>query len=278
MLKRRAAHSSAPAALRGPPLRLTFIAALRAPGVLPPRGLVGKLLSGGLPEDQMRALSAAFRAAFGDSHRLVTVGSADEYLVKTGIAGGRPTTVINLSEKPVVRAILKNAMGVAAQEYALLHDNLHLDYAPIRSLGESADRWVGMPDMAPQMLTTHAVSLIHYTSAMSQHEHAAEFARYEHAKYVHLKGGRGPALRGVVLLSRAYVEAASDRYGAGIDAARLTAGMDLDGADQKILAASRDMLDDAHGQRLRGPRIDARRTTKALGASLRRQRKLFMAE
>lgn len=246
--------------------------------MLPPRGLIDKLLSGALPEDQMRALSAAFRAAFGDSHRLVTVGSADEYLVKTGIVGGRPTTMINLSEKPVVRAILKNAMGVAAQEYALLHDNLHLDYAPIRSLGESADGWVGMPDMAPRMLTTHAVSLIHYTSAMSQHEHAAEFARYEHAKYVHLKRSRGPALRGVVLLSRAYVEAASERYGAGIDAARLTAGMDLDGADKKILAASRDMLDDAHEQRLRGPSIDAMRTTKALGASLRRQRKLFMSE
>ena len=226
----------------------------------------------------MRALSAAFRAAFGDSHRLVTVGSTDEYLVKTGIAGGRPTTMINLSEKPVVRAILKNAMGVAAQEYALLHDNLHLDHDPIRSVGKASGMWAGLAGMAPQMLTTHAVSLIHYTSAMSQHEHAAEFARYEHAKYVYLKDNRGPALRGVVLLSRAYVEAASDRYGAGVDPATLTAGMEVDGADQRILAAARDMFDDAHEQRLRGPRIDARRTTKALGASLRRQPKLLMTE
>ena len=245
------------------------------PNVPLPSGLPNVPLPSGLPEEQMQALLAAFRAAFGDSHRLVTVERSDEYLVKTGTVGGVTTTAINLSEKPVVRAILKNTMGVAAQEYALMHDNLHLDYRLIRPVAKSADKWVGLANTAPQALTTHAVSLIHYTSAMSQHEHAAEFTRYEHAKYVHLGESSGPVLRGVVLLSRAYVEAASDRYGAGVDPALLTDGMDLDGIDGKILAASRDMFDDAHEQRLLGPSIDARRTTRALRRAICRQSKMF---
>lgn len=239
------------------------------------RGPPGIRLPRGLPEEQMQLLLAAFRAVFGDSHRLMTVERSDEYLVKTGTVGGVTATAINLAEKPVVRALLKNAMGVAAQEYALMHDNLHLDYRPIRSVAKSADMWVGLADTAPPTLTTHVVSLIHYTSAMSQHEHSAEFTRYEHAKYVHLGRSSGPVLRGVVLRSRAYVEAAADRYRAGIDPARLTAGMSLDSIDHRILAVSRDMFDDAHEQRLRGPRIDARRTTRALRRAICRQSRMF---
>ena len=239
---------------------------------------LGISLPRGPSPERSEALSREFRAVFGETHRLLMTSTIDTgSLVKTGLVQGVPTTMINLSEKPVTRAIFANAKGVAAQEYALLHDNLSLKYDPIKSVGSSDDVPLLFSDETQKAHTLHAVSLIHYTSAMSQHEHAAEFARYEYAKYMHLKKAHG-SWRGIVLLSRAYVEAASDRYGAGVDPSRLTADMGLDDIDRKILAASRDMIDDAHEQRQSGPSIDARRTTRALDAALGRQTRIFMGD
>lgn len=239
------------------------------------RGMGISLPRGPGPE-KAEALSREFQAVFGGSHRLLMTSTIDTgSFVKTGVVQGVPTTMINLAEKPVARAIFANAKGVAAQEYALQHDNLSLEYDPIKSVGSSDDVPLLFSDETQKAHTTHVVSLIHYTSAMSQHEQAAEFTRYEYAKYMHLKKAHG-SWRGIVLLSRAYVEAASDRYGAGVDPSRLTVGLRLDDLDEKILAASRDMFDDAHEQRKGGPSIDARRTTRALDAALGRQPRIFM--
>lgn len=233
------------------------------------------------PGDPYAALAAEGKALFGPGHVLETVNSPRvPFLVKTSVISGITTTVVNLCEGPVARAVLKYGRGVLGQEHALMHDRMDLKWTPIRSIDPRSRGWVFPEGRAEQQITSHVTSHVYYTSAMTMNAHAADFVRYEYEKYSHLQGGSGKGLlRAVPLLTRAYVEAAAELYSvAGIDMGRLTAGMTLDDIDGRVIELETKMMLDVRRQRLRGPRVDVTRYTAALDRELGRQDKLFAGD
>ena len=233
------------------------------------------------PRDLYAALAAEGKELFGPQHVLETVNSTRvPFLVKTSVISGVTTTVINLCEGPVARAVLKYGRGVLGQEHAQLYDRMDLKWRPIRSMDPRPRGWVFPEGMAEQKVSSHVTSHAYYTSAMTMNAHAADFVRYEYEKYSHLQGDRGRGLlRAIPLLTRAYIKAAADLYSVdGIDLDRLTAGMTLDDIDGRIVELEARLLLDVRRQRLRGPRVDVRRHMAALDRELERQDKLFADE
>lgn len=231
--------------------------------------------------DPYAELTAEGKARFGPAHVLKTVNSpAYPFLVKTTVEGGAPTTVINLCEAPVARAILKYGRGIVGQEYALMRDKMDLLWAPITSMDPRSRGWVFPEGKAEQSVTSHVTSHAYYTSAMTRNAHAADFARYEYAKYTHLQGGTGKGLlRAIPLLTRAYVAAAASLYSVSdIDLGTLTGGMRLDDADQEIIDLETNLLLKVRRLRLRRRRIDIRPDMAAIDEALGRQPKTFADE
>ena len=85
-------------------------------------------------------------------------------------------------------------------------------------------------------------------------------------------------LRGVALLSRAYVESAAARHGVDVDVDRISKGIDLGRTDKRIVGAAKRALDEVHRQRLLGPDVDIVDATRELDEAFSRLRKAFCYE
>ena len=227
--------------------------------------------------EQVAELAAELKKRFGPSHTLSIVhDQSRRFLIQSLVSGPRPTTTINTLEPPVTRAIFKYKRAVAAEEHAVLADDLKIRAFGITSTRLDLRAWVCHPMNYNEVFTEHLVVVVRHTSAMTTHEHAADYVRFEHAKYSHFqKQGMSDVLRGVALLTRAYIESAADRYGVDVDHEKITEGTSLGRIDKGIIRAAKDVLDEVHRQRLRGIYVDVRYATADLNKAFSRLRKAY---
>lgn len=234
-----------------------------------------------LGDGEIEAMATEFKKWFGESHTLRIVHDEDfSFLVGSRIEHRSLVTMLNVAQPKVARAMLTHIRGIAAQEYAILHDRIKIRATPIKSmrfLGGAG--MVNMLDEGRDMVTSQVRTTVIYTSALTTHEHAADFVMYEQAKFSFLHKNNFPDnLRAVSLIARAYVEETAAHYGADVDADRITEGMRLDSKDQEIVCISRDMVKDVLRQRTEGTRIDIRPYTSSLDAVLGTQHKLLAGD
>ena len=222
--------------------------------------------------EQVAEAAAEFRARFGQGHTLRVVRDKEAgFLVRTTADGGASRTTLNTIEPPVTRAMFAYARALAAEEYAQLHGDWWLHWTKIKSAIAGAGSTAGICSTCNDLLTKHLYATIIHTSCMTTHEHAADYVRLEHAKYAHLHRRNFPSvMRGVALLSRAYIGSAAKRHGVRVDVGEITAGMRLDGADRRVIRAARRVLNSVHRQRARGSRVDVIDDTSALDDELAR--------
>lgn len=208
--------------------------------------------------EEVAELAAELRKRFGPGHTLSVVHSKrHKFLIRSSAAGSVSTTIINTLEPPVTRAIFRHKRAVAAEEHAVLTDDLRIRGVGITSTRLGLRAWASHPTDYNEMFTRQLVVVMQNTSAMTTHEHAADYVRFEHAKYSHYQKVRSSnVMRGIVLLTRAYIESAADKYGVDVDHEKITAGTTLGRTDKRIIRAARDVLDEVHRQRLRGPHVD----------------------
>lgn len=226
---------------------------------------------------QIEEMAAEFRARFGMGHELRVIhDEAANFLIKSAAGGVASTTMLNTLEPPVTRAMFRYAKALAAEEYALLRDEPKIRWSKIRSARPSMGEWVMPPINYSGSITAHLNTVIRHTSAMAVNEHAADYVRFEHAKYSHLHKKAFPlVMRGVSLLTSAYIESADARHGAGVDAGDVTAGMKLDDIDRAIVGAAKRVLDEVHRQRRQESSIDVKSLTSDLDGAFRRMKKPF---
>lgn len=230
--------------------------------------------------EQVERLAAEFKARFGKGHTLHVVhNEGHNYMIQSTASGGLSTTMLNTIEPPVTEAIFRHGAAVAAQEHAVLNDPMRLRAVTIASAHPRLRGWIGFPPDCNGTFTNHLGIVIRHTSAMTMHEHAADYVRFEHAKYSHLQDKNGGCvLRGVPLLSRAHIESAAARHGVDVDADAITAGMSLGRTDKKIIGAARRVLDEVHRQRMLGADVDVVDATTELDEAFGRLRKALCYE
>lgn len=234
-----------------------------------------------LGDKEIEAMAAEFKKWFGESHTLRIIHDEDfSFLVGSTIENRSLVTMLNVAQPQVAKAMLTYIKGIAAQEYALLHDKIKIRSTPIKSMRFLRDEgMVNMMDGGRDMVTSQVRTTVLYTSAMATHEYAADFIRYEHAKFSFLHENNFPDnLRAVSLITRAYIEESAAHYGADVDADGITKGMRLDSKDQEIVSISREMIKDVRRQRTEGTRIDIKPYTSRLDAVLGTQRKLLSGD
>ena len=181
------------------------------------------------------------------------------------VDGGASRTTLNTIEPPVTRAMFAYARALAAEEYAQLHGDWRLHWTKIESATTDDCTTTGTCS-CNENLSNHLYATIIHTSCMATHEHAADYVRFEHAKYAHLHKSRFPSvMRGVALLSRAYIGSAAKRHGVRVDVGEITASIRLDGADRRVIRAARRALNSVHRKRVRGSLVDVVDDTRALG-------------
>lgn len=222
--------------------------------------------------EQIAEAAAEFCARFGQDHTLKVVHDKEAgFLVRTTVDSGASWTTLNTIESPVTRAMFAYARALAAEEYAQLHGEWWLRWTKIRSAITGAGDRAGICSTCNELLTKHLYATIIHTSCMTTHEHAADYVRLEHAKYAHLHMRNFPSvMRGVALLSRAYIGSAAKRHGVRVDVGEITAGMRLDGADRRVIRAARRVFNSVHRQRVRGSRVDVIDDTRALNDAFAR--------
>ena len=224
--------------------------------------------------EQIGKAAAEFKAVFGPSHTLEIIHDEDEqFLMHSTADGGAPRTTLNTIEPPVTRAMFEYARALAFEEYAQLYkyEEWNTRWTKIESARMGAGRLVGIFGSCSEALSFHLeISIIH-TSCMTTHEHAADYVRFEHAKYAHLHKRHFPTvLRGVALLTRAYIGSAAKRHGVDVDIGEMTAGMRLGGADRRVIRAARRVFNSVHRQSILGSRVDVVDTTRALDGAFAR--------
>lgn len=224
---------------------------------------------------QIEEMAAEFRARFGMGHELRVIhDEAANFLIKSAAGGAVSTTMLNTLEPPVTRAMFRYAKALAAEEYALLRDEPKIRWRKIKSARPSMDEWVMPPINYSGSITAHLNTVIRHTSAMAVNEHAADYVRFEHAKYSHLHKKAFPyVMRGVSLLTSAYIETADARHGAGVDAGDVTAGIKLDDIDRAIVGAAKRVLDEVHRQRRQESSINVKNLTSDLDVAFGRMKK-----
>lgn len=230
--------------------------------------------------EQVAELAAELKKRFGPAHTLSIVHDQSRgFLIHSLVSGARPTTTINTLEPPVTRAIFKYKKAVAAEEHAVLTDDVKIRAVGITSAHLDLRAWVNHPLNYNEVFTEHLVAIVRHTSAMATHEHAADYVRFEHAKYSHFQERwTSKVLRGVALLTRAYIESAADRHGVDLDHEKITAGTILGRTDRRIIRAAKDVLDEVHRQRLRGIYVDVLVYTVDLDRAFSRLRKAYCCE
>ena len=229
--------------------------------------------------EQVEEAAAEFRARFGQGHTLKVIHDKDaEFLVRSTANAGSSRTILNTIEPPVTRAMFAYARALAAEEYARLHGDWRLHWTKIESATTDDCTTTGTCS-CNENLSNHLYATIIHTSCMATHEHAADYVRFEHAKYAHLHKSRFPSvMRGVALLSRAYIGSAAKRHGVRVDVGEITAGMRLGGADRGIIRAARRVLNSVHRQRVRGSRVDVVDDTWDLDDAFVRLGELYAAD
>lgn len=231
--------------------------------------------------EQIERLAAEFKGRFGPGHTLHVVhNEGHNYTLQSSSSGGLSTTMLNTIEPPMTEAIFRHGAAVAAQEHAMVTDPMKLSAAKITS---AHIRMRGMITAGPvdynETFSNQLYTTILHTSAMTMHEHAAEYVRFEHATYSHLQDkNEHCVLRGVSLLSRAHVEAAAARHGVDVDVDKVSKGITLGRTDKKIVGAARKVLDEVHRQRVIGPDVDVLDATRELDEAFSRLRKAFCYE
>ena len=202
--------------------------------------------------------AAEFRGRFGKGHTLHVVhNEGHNYMIQTTSSGGLSTTMISAIEPPVTEAIFRHGAAVAAQEHAFLADPVRLRAVAITSANPSLRGRMGIPPDCSGTFTRQLKGSIRHTSAMTMHEHAADYVRFEHAKLSHLKRRMGAdILRGMPLLSRAFVESGAARHGVDVDAVAVADGTSLGRTDRRIVGAARRAFDEVRRQRTLGAGVD----------------------
>lgn len=221
---------------------------------------------------QIDKAAAEFKAVFGPSHVLEIIHNEyAKFLIRSTAGRYMPRTTLNAIEPPVTRAMLAYARALAAEEYAQLYEEWDLRWSKITPAMPGGHRQGGVFGSYNEVLSEHLMITIIHTSAMTAHEHAADYVRFEHAKYAHLHKRNFPSVRrGVALLTRAYVGSAAKRYGVDVDVGEMTAGMRLGGADRRVIRAARRVLNSVHRQRIRGSLVDVVDATRALDGAFAR--------
>jgi len=229
--------------------------------------------------EQVEEAAAEFRARFGQGHTLKVIHDKDAgFLVRSTTDIGSSRTVLNTIEPPVTRAMFAYARALAAEEYAQLHGDWRLRWTKIESAATDACTTTGVCS-CDEKISNHLHATIIHTSCMTTHEHAADYVRFEHAKYAHLHMRYFPTvIRGVALLSRAYIGSAAKRHGVRVDVGEITAGMRLGGADRMIIRAARRVLNSVHRQRVRGSRVDVVDYTRDLDDAFALLEELYAAD
>ena len=222
--------------------------------------------------EQIGKAAAEFKAVFGPSHTLEIIHDKDaQFLTRSTEDYGAPKTTLNTIEPPVTRAMFAYARALASEEYALLYEEWNTRWTKIESATMGTDRLVGIFGSCSEALSLHLEISIVHTSCMTTHGHAADYVRFEHAKYSHLHKRQFPTvLRGVALLTRAYIGSAAKRYGVDVDIGEVTAGMRLGGADRRVIRAARRVFNSVHRQSILGSRVDVVDTTRALDGAFAR--------
>ena len=226
---------------------------------------------------QVEEMAAEFRSRFGMGHKLRVIhDEAANFLIKSAAIGAASITTLNTLEPPVTRAMFRYAKALAAEEYALLRDEPKIRWSKIKSARPSTGEWVMPPINYSGSITAQLNTVIRHTCAMAMNEHAADYVRFEHAKYSHLHKKAFPfVMRGVSLLTSAYIESADAKHGAGVDAGDVTAGMKLDDIDHAIVGAAKKALDEVHRQRRQESSIDVKNLTSDLDGEFGRMKKPF---
>ena len=228
--------------------------------------------------EELESIAKEFRKRFGKSHTLSTVHDRDfSFFVASIIGGDSISTMLNIAQPHIARAMLMHRRGIAAQEHALMHDGLRLKSTPIKSMKMLEDMGiVNDMDGGTDRVTSQILTVVKYTSALTRNEHAGDFVRYDHAKYSYLHSANFPySLRAPSLLCRAYIEVVAGRHDVDVDAARITRGMSLDDKDQEVMDVSREMLEDVQRQRAQGRRVDIRPYTTRLDSTFGLQPKMY---
>ena len=231
--------------------------------------------------EQIERLAAEFKERFGKGHTLHVVhNEGHNYIMQSSASGGLSTTMLNTIEPPVAEAIFRHGAAVAAQEHAVVTDPMRLKAVKITSAHLSMRGLImAGPFDYNETFSGQLYMTILHTSAMTMHEHAAEYVGFEHARYSHLQDkNEHHVLRGVALLSRAYVESAAARHGVDVDVDRISKGIDLGRTDKRIVGAAKRALDEVHRQRLLGPDVDIVDATRELDEAFSRLRKAFCYE
>ena len=230
--------------------------------------------------EQVEELEAELKKRFGAGHRLAVVHNEGYgFLIKTSTEGSESSTTINTLEPPVTEAIFRYSRAVAAEEHALETDDMRISATAIESAHPNMPGLMIPSAKCNKALTYHLRTIIRHTSAMTMHEHAADYTRFEHAKYSHLQAKNAShTLRGVALLSRAYIKSAARRHGADISTKAITAGVDMDRTDKRIIMAAMRVLDEVHRQRVEGPNINVAHGTMELDDEFSRLKKAFCYE
>lgn len=227
-------------------------------------------------QEQAERLAAEFKERFGGGHTLHVVhNEGHNYIMQSSASGGLSTTMLNTIEPPVTEAIFRHGAAVAAQEHAMVTDPMRLKAVKITSARlDMRGLTMTGPFDYNEAFSYHLHTTILHTSAMTMHEHAAEYVRFEHAKYSHLQSkNEYHVLRGVSLLGRAYIESAAARHGVDVDVDVVSRGIDLGRTDKRIVGAAKWVLDEVHRQRLLGPDVDVVDATRELDVAFSRLRK-----
>lgn len=206
--------------------------------------------------EQLGELTAEFRAKFGADHTVALIHDPEDgYRIQYTADNNGKVTTINAVEPPIAEAIFKYGKSIAAHNHAMAHNQIVFrEEKGVRSeFGEIVGK--AHADACDKIMN-FLISIAAHTWAMTKHDLAADYTRFELVKYACLQKTVVDSSRALPIIARAHVKVAADVYGVDVDSAEATAGMNLDIDDLAVLKTAKKMLRNVRRQGMDSSPID----------------------
>ena len=206
--------------------------------------------------EQLGELTAEFRAKFGKDHVVAMVHDPEDgYRIQYTADNNSKITTINAVEPAIAEAIFKYGKSIAAHNYAMAYSQIpFMEQEQVRSeFGAIVGK--AHADVC-DMIMNFLISISIHTWTMTKHDHAADYTRFELIKYASLQKTVVDSSRALPIIARAHVKVAADVYGADVDSAEVTAGMDLGIDDLAVLKTAKKILRNVRRQGMSNAPID----------------------